>query len=295
MPDSPSGGIYGLNTVAQLNAAGFQMPPGVVEAFGIVITPPNADGYADYSRTYSASDIKTALAKGFEFETTYNITRNWRLTANVARVEAIESNRGQNWADTVEWVKENWFNNPAIRDLRVGVGGQLDTIGGWEQRAVTGFINVLEADGASNPNIREWRANLVTNYTFARDSRFKGFGVGGAVRFQDEIFLGYAGKQNPADPAGSLIADVTQPIMGPTETDYDAWISYEYPFGTDKLLRLQLNIRNIFAKDELIPIRAQPADIYSKYSAFDHYAPYAYQLYRIGAPRTISLRATIEF
>lgn len=295
MPDSPSGGIYGLQTKAQLDAVGFQMPPGVIDAFGITFTEPNADGYISYTRGNGASDIKAALAKGFEFETTFNITRNWRLTGNVAQIKAIESQRGQNWRETVEWVKANWFDNPAISALRVGVGGQLDTIGGWEQRAVTGFLNVLEADGASNPNVRKWRANLVTNYTFPKESRFSGFGFGGAVRFQDRIFLGYAGKENPADPAGSLISDVTKPIMGPTETDYDAWISYRRRVGDDMMLKVQLNIRNVFAKDELIPFRAQQAPLYEQHSAFDHYRDHGYMIYRIGAPRTISLRATLEF
>lgn len=296
MPDSPSGGIYGLQTLAQLQAVGFQMPPGVVEAFGIEFTPPNADGFVSYSRSYAGRDIKTAVSKGFELETTYNITNNWRLTMNAARIEAVESERGKNWADTVAWVKENWFDDPAISALRVGVGGQLDTIGGWEQRAVTGFLNALEADGASNPNIRKWRVNMVTNYSFPNTSRFKGFGVGGGVRFQDKIFLGYRGKPNPADPNGSLISDVTQPIMGPTETDFDLWLSYGRPiFGDKVMMKIQLNVRNLFAGDELIPIRGQQADLYSKYSAFDHYADSGYQVYRIGAPRTIQLRATFTF
>jgi hypothetical protein len=176
------------------------------------------------------------------------------------------------------------------------VGGQLDTIGGWESRAVTGFLNVLAADGASNPNIRKWRVNLVTNYTFPNDSRLKGFGVGGGVRFQDRIFLGYRGKINPADPAGAFVDDPTQPIMGPTDTDYDFWISYRRRILNDKvMLRVQLNIRNVFSDDNLIPIRAQQADIYSQYSAFDHYAATDYQLFRIAAPRTIQLRTTFEF
>jgi len=287
--------VYTMQTKAQLDAVGFTLPPGMVEAFNVTLSPPNADGIVNYTRGNGASDSKAALSKGFEFETTYNITRNWRLSMNVAKVEAIESDRGRNWAETVAWVQKNWYGNPAIRALRTGVGGQLDFLGGWEQRAVTGFLNVVEADGASNPNIRKWRANLVTNYRFPQSSRFKGFGFGGAARFQDSIFLGYEGKRNPADPTGSLISDVTKPIMGPTETDYDAWISYHRRVRDNMMLKLQLNIRNVFAKDELIPFRAQQSDIYADYAAFDHYRDTNYMIYRIGAPRTISLRATLEF
>lgn len=296
IPDIGGGGVYNLYTAAQLAAVGFTMPPGIVEAFDITIAPPDAAGFSSYTRNVTGRDIKTSLSKGFEFETTYNITNNWRLTLNAAQVHAVESNRGVNWADTVEWVKNNWFNNPQIRALRIGAGGVLDTLGGWEQRAITTFLNAQEADGASNPQIREWRVNLVTNYTFPRVSPLKGFGVGGAVRYQSEIFLGYLGKPNPADANGSYISDVTKPIYGPTETDYDVWLSYQRKVFSDKvLMKLQLNVRNLFAGNDLIPVQAQQVDVYSQYAAFDHYKSTGYQLYRIAAPRTISLRATFNF
>lgn len=296
IPDGAGGGVYNLHTAAQLAAAGFTMPPGVAEAFAIQISRPNADGYSSYSRGYAGRDIKSSVSRGFEWEATYNVTRNWRLAVNVAKVEAVESNKGINWAQTVDWVQKNWFANPAIRALRVGTGGALDTVGGWEQRAITGFRNVQETSGASNPQIRKWRVNAVTNYTFPITSRFRGFGVGGTMRFQDRIFLGYLGRINPADPAGSLIADPRKPIMGPTETDYDCWASYRRRIFGDKVsLKLQLNIRNVFTNDELVPIRAQQADVYSKYPAFDQYKSTNYQLFRIAAPRTIQLTATFGF
>lgn len=289
--------IYQVYTLAQLQAAGFAMPPGVIESGSVVIGPPNKDGYAEPISVFTGRDIKEAVSKGFEFETTYNVTKNWRMALNVAQVKATESGKGRNWAETVAWVKKNWFDNPSVAALRLDPTGTglLSTIAGWEDRAVTNFISAQERNGASNPEIREWRVNAVTNYTFSR-GRLKGVGLGGGTRFQDRPFLGYSGKANPADPTGPLIADVAKPLYGPTQTDFDFWISYERLLFAKKVsMKLQLNIRNAFTHNELIPIKAQQADLYSDYAAFDHYEATGYQLYRIAAPRTLELRATFKF
>jgi hypothetical protein len=296
IPDFAAGGVYTFHTAAELAAVGFTMPPNIIEAFGIRVSPPNAQGFSSYTRSFTGRDIKVSVSRGFEWEGTYNVTRNWRLAFNAARTKAVESEKGTNWAETVDWVQKNWFSNPRIRALRVGAGGTLDTLGGWEQRAVTGFRNVQETNGASNFQIRRWRANAITNYTFPSTSRLRGVGFGGGLRFQDRIFLGYQGKTNPADPGGALIADPTKPIMGPTETEFDFWASYRRRLFADKVsLKLQLNLRNAFTNEDLIPIRAQQADVYSKYPAFDHYKATNYQLYRIAAPRTIQFTATFGY
>lgn len=296
IPDFTAGGVYSFHTAAQLAAVGFTMPPMIVDSFGLRISQPNAQGFFSYSRSFTGRDIKSSVSRGFEWEGTYNVTRNWRVAFNLAKTKAVESGKGLNWAEVVDWVQKNWFGNPAIRALRVGAGGTLDTVGGWEQRAITGFRNVQETNGASNFQIRKWRANAITNYTFRSTSKFRGFGVGGGMRFQDRIFLGYQGKTNPADLGGSLIADPTKPILGPTETEFDFWTSYRRRIFSDKVsLKVQLNVRNAFTNDELIPIRAQQADVYSKYPAFDHYKATNYQLFRIAAPRTIQLTATFGF
>jgi hypothetical protein len=272
------------------------MPPSIIDSLGIRIGAPNAQGFSSYTRSFAGQDIKASVSRGFEWEATYNVTRNWRFAVNVAETKAVESEKGTNWAEVVEWVQKNWFSNPAIRALRVGAGGVLDTVGGWEQRAITGFRNIQATNGASNPRIVKWRGNAITNYTFPSTSRLRGVGVGGGVRFQDRVFLGYQGKLNPADPTGALIADPTKPMMGPTETNFDFWTSYRRRIFAEKVsLKLQLNIRNAFVNDKLIPIRAQQADVYSKYPAFDHYKAAGYQLFRIAAPRTIQLTATFGF
>jgi outer membrane receptor protein involved in Fe transport len=288
--------LYQQYTLAQLQAAGFAMPPAVVASGSFNLSPPNADGFVTYTTNFQVTDIKSAVSKGFELESTYNITDRWRLAFNVAQVKSIETGKGQNWAETVAWVKTNWFDRPSVANLSTGQGGALDPVSGWEQRAVTDFISAQERNGASNPEIRKWRVNLVTNYTFAPEGRWRGFGVGGAMRFQDRIFLGYFGKPNPADPGGPYIADVTQPVLGPTETDFDFWGSYQRRIFSDRvLLRLQLNVRNAFTHNKLIPIRAQQVDVYSQYAAFDHYRDTGYRLHRIAAPRTVEARATFKF
>jgi len=288
--------LYQRYTLAQLQAAGFAMPPDSLAAGAITVSAPNAAGFATYANVFTGRDVKSAVSKGFELETTYNVTNNWRMAVNVAQVKSTESGKGTNWAATAAWVRTNWFSKPAVAALSTGEGGSLDPVSGWEQRAVTDFLSAQERNGASNPQIREWRVNAITNYSFSKTSRLKGVGAGGGVRYQDNVFIGYRGKPNPANPAGSYIADITKPQFGPSELEFDFWLSYQRRVFSDRVLwKLQLNVRNAFTNDELIPIQAQQVDIYSKYPAFDANKASGYRLYRIAAPRTIELRSTFKF
>ena len=287
--------LYDRYTLAQLNAAGFAMPPAILASGAVTIGAPNANGFAALTNVYTPTDINSALSKGFEWEATYNVSNNWRIAVNVAQVKAIQTGKGKNWAENVAWAKTNWFDKSSVGSLITGAGGTLDPVSGWIDRAITDFSSLQERDGASNPQIREWRMNAITNYSFPRTSRLKGVGVGGGIRFQDNVFLGYSGKPNPSLPT-TYIADVKKPQFGPSETEFDFWSSYERRILNDKVLwKLQLNIRNAFTNDELIPIQAQLVDVYSKYPAFDGYKASGYRLYRIAAPRTIELRSTFKF
>jgi hypothetical protein len=288
--------LFPKYTLAQLQAFGFEMPPQLAATDQFTLSAPDANGYVTWKSNYTPREIQSSLSKGLEIEGTWNVTNNWRLTFNAAKIESSQTGKGENWAPIVDWVEEHWFKNPTVAAISTGEGGALDPVSGWEQRAVTDFQSAQERDGASNPEIRRWRFNAVTNYLFPRDTVLRGWGVGGGVRFQDHVFLGYKGKPNPGNPGGTYIADITQPQFGPTQTDFDFWVSYQRKIYHDKvLMKLQLNIRNAFTGDKLIPIQAQQVDDYSKYSAFDSYASTGYMLYRIAAPRTIELRSTFNF
>lgn len=306
LPDDPGGAwanligqmihrFYENQTVAQLNAAGFALPPEITASGAVTISNPDANGYSVATTVFTPGDVKTAVSKGMELEATYNITPNWRMAVNVAKIEAAQSGIGANTQAMVDFIDTNWFNKPSVAALFLNTGGSLDYVSGWKDRGVTNFQTAQEQDGASNPQIHKWRVNLITNYTFPRHSRLKGFGVGGGIRYQDKGFLGFVGKPNPADPL-SYIPDVSKPQYGPSETQYDFWVSYERKILNDKVLwKLQLNIRNAFTGNKLIPVQAQLVDLYSQYSAYDAYKAYNYDLVRIAAPRVIELRSIFKF
>ena len=101
--------------------------------------------------------------------------------------------------------------------------------------------------------LRKWRYNVVSNYSF-RTGTFKGAGVGGGYRWADKIIIGY-----PVVANGQLASfDLTKPYYGPKESFVDLWASYEHK-ATEKInWKIQLNVRNLGKKDGLIPISVQP-------------------------------------
>lgn len=198
------------------------------------------------------------LSEGLEIEAVANITDNWRLLFNISKQEVSATNTAPLLAafirDTVDPVLAEFgdFNTNS---------GQVETIRSWMNR--TGLIankTTLAEDGGLKTNeIRKWRWNLVTNYDFDNDSGLRGFNVGGAVRWQDEIGIG---RPVIVDPELGFVPDLANPIFGPDETMIDAWVGWEKEigpyFGRSTLLRIQLNVRNLLDEDDLIPVTANP-------------------------------------
>ena len=78
-----------------------------------------------------------------------------------------------------------------------------------------------------------------------------GVGVGGSYRWVDKVIIGY-----PVKTGGSF--DLSQPYYGPEEDAVDLWASYEHKVTNKINWRIQLNVRNAFAQDTLIPISVEP-------------------------------------
>jgi hypothetical protein len=215
------------------------------------------------------------VSKGVEIELTANPTDNWRLAFNASRASAVRSNILADWGAYVAKNKALWldgYNDTPINqlnywningyaDIRHWYGettysSEQDTLGGRVMAAVYGpYQNLIAANGQGVNELRKWHFNFVTNYRFS-DSWLKNVNVGGAVRWQDRAAIGYFPKFQ-AD-AGIWVTDVSKPIYSPSEVNYDAWLGYERKLGRRFLWAIQLNVRDLFARNKLIPIMANP-------------------------------------
>lgn len=225
-----------------------------VQTFGDTLTSTNP----------GVAETSNFVSKGLEFELGVNVLENWTVTFNASRQNSVRSGSG-------ETLRRLYFETPLANGstlaqtwptLRIPLflGASQDPL------ATTGFLSTdflgdlgsfngqVGNDGGPAQELRRWRFNAATNYKFRR-GLLKGFSVGGAVRWQDNVAIGF--PLTTID--GVLTPDVTQPFMGPTAFNGDGWIGYERTIFNDKVKwRLQLNIRNLIGEQALIPVQVQP-------------------------------------
>jgi hypothetical protein len=127
--------------------------------------------------------------------------------------------------------------------------------GQYQGDAVASAQTANALSGTKTPEIRKWRANLVTRYEF-QSGRLRGFRVGGAARWQDKVAIGYPYILNSL---GTEVADIQHPFFGPDSLLIDLNCGYrtKLKFFERRIdCDLTLNLINAFADDELIPIVA---------------------------------------
>ncbi|HLP09466.1 MAG TPA: TonB-dependent receptor plug domain-containing protein [Opitutaceae bacterium] len=230
------------------------------------------DGWVRPPNQRNLNDIEST---GLEFELTANPTPNWRLMFNASKVEAVRANVLTSWDayiaankafyfdggyDVGDAPASNYWNFKGYYDIAqtpggesLGTGGRLGTV--FNDSIYTQYYQAKATTNQAVAELRKWHWNLTTNYTFTRGF-LKNVGVGGAVRWQDKSTIGYYPTYNPI--ANAWVIDLSKPIKGPSETNYDAWISYERRLTEKINWSIQLNVNNLFAKKSMIPITANP-------------------------------------
>lgn len=216
----------------------------------------------------NVGNVANTVSKGLEFELTYNPTKQWRIFVTVAQQKARKSGLGADFTEFVNANKGIWLDgNGVIATKTIEMDGFEDIthFNGFGANMVglttvnnlyIPYLNALAADGAPVSELREWRANVVTNYTFAQE-RLRGFNIGGAARWQGSSAIGFPAIFS-AD-SKQYLSDVKNPFYADDQVEFDLTIGYTRKLAKGKVdWSVQLNVRNIFGSDSLIPIQAQP-------------------------------------
>lgn len=220
--------------------------------------------------------VETAdfVAEGMEIELTFNPTRNWRISVNAAKQETVETNTGSSAKEYVALRMPFWQKFFAFNRTPTQTFAQR-----YDQQIRFPLANALITEGRISPQQRKWSWGAVGNYTFDESSRFKGFGVGGAVRWQDKAAVGYPIVN---DPVNGPRSDIDNPFFADATTRGDVWMSYSRRIWRDKIRwKAQINVRNVFASEDLLPIGINPDGVTA--------------VWRIPDPTTVFLTNTFTF
>jgi len=240
--------------------------------------------YYDGLRTYPIAETSDVVSRGKEIELNYNPDRFWRTRLTVGQQQTFDSNLSPNIQKYLDARMPVWesiidpLTNTPWFTTRYGSAG---TPKDFLINSVLAPYKLARAnEGKSKSQIREWRANLITNYSLAglTDHRWlKAVNVGGAVRWEDKASIGYywmQDDQNQFDP--------NRPIWDKSRYYFDATLSYTRRMLKNTVTaRYQINVRNLFENGRLQAVAAMPDG-----------RPYAF---RIIDPRQIILSATFDF
>jgi len=247
------------NRVLQLNASTPQ----------INVTDGNMSGFPSQGlNSYNMSSYRSG--EGYEVELNFSPTPNWNIRLNGSKSTSTETNIATEW---FEWRDQRlpvwqavvatngevdgaghpvtWATAPANANSPDGL-----TLQEYYDSALVGTAEafIRAVDGRSNPTARSGRINGIVNYRFT-EGRFKGFNIGGALRWRGAPRIGYGLSTNSS---GTTILDLDKVYTGKAETYVDFLAGYrgrmKYFGGVN--YRIQLNIRNILGEDDPVAISA---------------------------------------
>lgn len=264
-------------------------------------------------------DTRTRFAKGVEVEMVANLTKSWRLTANVGLPDNTERAYGpmtrayvSTNADLFKQILDDaggTVGTDGLAARKTGVAdtgtGGSETAGNEAQRAVNAY-NSLYANvanfvvGERKTTSAPVTGNLFTDYTF-REGRLKGFKGGFGVNHRGKRVVGYRGGDsivNPANPAQSIddpSVDGYTTVEAPGSTLYTLTLGYAWKLKSGQRINVDFRVNNLFEENDVIwtdttsTLRPKGGD-FTTPARETVYAPYAYQV-----PRSFSLTMRITF
>jgi hypothetical protein len=256
--------IIRYNTQAARDAAGYQGPPDfykqltnwqIVEDSGTI----SGQDVEQSGPNFALRDTQSTASKGKEIDIIYNATDNWRISANISQQEATTSNIAPATIEYLTYRSDEWTNpsNPASSlisdesDQPVNIR-VFDTL-------LNSLNSSLAREGQLVGELREWRWNLATNYTFEEDSMLGGWHAGGAFRWEDSKAVGYPITIQQVDGQSLELPDLSNPYSDDSIERLDLWVGYRTKIFNDKVdWKLQLNVQNALSDGDIITTVTQP-------------------------------------
>lgn len=165
----------------------------------------------------TGQDYQTTTTKGYEYEMTANVTRNWRLTLNFASNKVITEERA-----------------------RLLKGFQAEAAAMNRPTPLLDEFLATIPEGVPNAGYTRSRANLFSRFTFTTGV-LKGAFVGGGVNYRQATYRGTG--DHDSDPA-TPVAE----IWSPGYSLYTFLAGYSTRV-LNRPTRFQLNVSNLFDKD----------------------------------------------
>ena len=261
------------------------IPQRALDIFQPMQVDDNGDGQWDqYEFTNTVTNIQATTdrrAEGFEVEFTANPTPGWRLLANISKQETISTDTANLLSELLEGYVAD-VRSLRLDELETDPRLQTDSepwsvvLGG----AILGPVRGAKAlDNTVSQEQREWRITAVSNYQ-VQEGGLKGFGFGGAVRWEDEAATGYVFQVEPE--TGVPVPDVNRPFYDDGLFSGDLWFSYGKRILDGKVdWSVRLNVRNLVGESDDIPVKTNPDGRVA--------------VIRIPNPRTLYLTNTFKF
>jgi hypothetical protein len=211
------------------------------------------------------TDTTDYAARGHEIELVFNPSAQLRLLTNAAYQNTVQENIAPFTRALIARLRPAWdaladlprTNYPSGFVAGSPLPANVETVGQFVSSTIyVPFSSMVASEGSSAAEQRRWRVNAVAHYAFAREGGLKGWSIGGGVRWQSRVGIGYPATYRPD---GAAFIDIAHPYYGPAETNVDMFTGYTRRLWKARIeWKIQLNVRNALGRDEAIPITAQP-------------------------------------
>jgi hypothetical protein len=258
----------GTNAIANSPVVG-DLAIGSINKRGYRLVP--TDTYSTFTNT----------TKGYEFEVTANLTRNFRFVANAGYTDAQQT---EYELDIVDYYKKNdGIIREVLADSGVDIGAdnvasirpELNdptkinqeavqaAVDAWNRIQTQTLPNLLNRGNQIQGGTSKWTYNAALDYRLSRGP-LSGLRVGTGMKYRSGQAIGYRGSDTIRDPNNPNVAiddptvDATTPVWAPSSIIWVGSLSYTIRLPESnsrmrpKTLQLDLNIDNLFNNTDIV-------------------------------------------